>query len=195
MKKFMALILTLALIMSMSIVAFAEDFDGNGTWGEGQNKHPLVDDSYSNVTVTVTPATDTYHVVIAWESLTFTYSFGAWNPETHEYLGGWQGATTANVTVENHSNAQVWGTVEINDVDDGVTLSVNKSEFELDSADSDTYRQDAGTNGYTYKGDIETIQVTVSGQPADRTATSIDAGTVTVSISSTAPATPNGGEG
>lgn len=103
MKKIIALVLAVALIMSMGIAAFAAELD-NGT---------------KDVTATYTKGTASdviYSVDVTWGSMEFNYTApaqGTWNPESHSYddaetAGRWSYETDANkITVTNHSNSEV----------------------------------------------------------------------------------------
>lgn len=107
MKKIIALILALALIMSMSITAFAAE-TGN------------LNDTTTSKDITVTgtynaggTAATKVSVDITWDAMSFTYtaeSEGTWNPSSHTYTdkaaASWA-STTNTVTVTNHSNADV----------------------------------------------------------------------------------------
>lgn len=204
MKKFLALILTLALVMSMSTVAFAEDFVGNGEW----NEETLGDKSTNNVQVTVNNGGDAivYRIVITWEPLAFTYDFGSgavWNPETHEYdlpndADGWGGNNTADITIKNHSNADVNfstafnydNTPAVSATEKGVTAALasagateenGKLSSTIESADADAYR-DMNGDGVVDGTPTATITVTVSGTPTVTTG-NIAVGTITVTIS------------
>lgn len=107
MKKIIALILTLILVMSLAIVAFAtEPSDGMG-------------DHLINVTGSYVPGTtssDTlFSVEIKWENMNFIYhaaKAGEWDAENHKYLEDteayWEGEGT--ITVTNSSNAKITAT-------------------------------------------------------------------------------------
>lgn len=111
MKKLLVIILTLAMLCTLSVAASAASpiTSAGGT-------------DQADVTGTYVPgsATDTiYRVDITWGSMEFTYTDaaeGTWNPQEHKYDGAtdaaWTCADGANkVTVTNHSNAAVKATL------------------------------------------------------------------------------------
>lgn len=108
MKKFLALILALVMVFSLTGIAFADttatDSTNDGTYNKA-----------NNVTVDVTKGSTVYYVVIEWESLAFTYNGGAnWNTTTHTYdHTGDELSEEATITVTNHSNAAVTATATL----------------------------------------------------------------------------------
>lgn len=110
MKKIVAMILALALVMSLSVTAFASDLGGSkdvtAKYEKTENEETI------------------YAVDIAWGDLSFTYSENTektWNPNTHTYdtvtEGEWD-KTEAAIKVTNHSNAAVDVTMAITPVAD-----------------------------------------------------------------------------
>ena len=101
MKKAITSILTLAMITSMSVPAFA---DTNNTGGD------------SNIQVTGEyrdgdASPETISADITWEEMTFNFTEGekTWNPETHQVeqaAGAWDTVPKA-ITVKNHSNVGI----------------------------------------------------------------------------------------
>ena len=73
-----------------------------------------------------TTADEKISVDIMWDAMDFTYtapSQGTWNPATHAYdgatAGGWSDNTPA-ITVKNHSNADIYATLDFTADVDGV---------------------------------------------------------------------------
>lgn len=97
MKKFLALILAMLMIASMSITAFAADDDDSTGLLYGTNG--ATSDSDVNVVISGdVPTGKVYYVNVSWKNLDFTYSFVqgvTWNPEAHQYekagsaVGAW----------------------------------------------------------------------------------------------------------
>lgn len=185
MKKIFAMILALTMIMSLNLTAFAEEVTiENATQNNTSDK---------NVTVTVqeqAAAGTTYHVVVEWGSMNFTYSKGTqgdWDPENHQYGAatgaGWkQGENVAdNVTstikVTNHSNAAVVVSAVATPVaDTGVNVALAKTDAE----DSETL---ATGVGLTYaNADFVSYTLTVSGTPSDTFNSGSSVATITVTI-------------
>lgn len=187
MKKFLALILALTMVFSLAGVAFAEDVAGNNVdaTGAGSENNP--------VTVTVAAVSTVYYVEINWDSLSFAYTASAtWDPTTHKYYDEGKLKESANITVINHSNAQVWSTASLEEGQGrGFTATLENAAFELE-------RADVCALGNPNDADSAQHVVKVSGQPdvdflkdlANASPDlSVTVGTVTVTISPTAPAT------
>lgn len=108
MKKFIAIILTLACALALAIPAFAAG-ELNGTTTSGT--HDV------NVDVT-TPAETVYELDVSWGTLDFTYAFesdAVWNADEHAYetgagndkIGTWSNGGVSTITVTNRSNEPV----------------------------------------------------------------------------------------
>ena len=104
MKKFVFILLTLALVLVMSTTAFAETIENN----PGSQD---IDVSAKYVDSVSTPTK--YSVDVTWGAMEFTYTVSGtkvWDPETHTYTTSTQPAWTASgntITVTNHSNTDI----------------------------------------------------------------------------------------
>ena len=108
MKKFFALALALVLTFAMAVTCFAAT--GSTTVPAGDSREVVI----NYVAGSTAPAT--YAVDIAFESMAFTYnaaakSWDAENPVEVENAGGWEGNTSAKITVTNHSNVAIKSTI------------------------------------------------------------------------------------
>ena len=104
MKKFVFILLTLALVLVMSTTAFAETIENN----PGSQD---IDVSAKYVGGVSVPTR--YSVDVTWGAMEFTYTVSGtktWDPETHTYTASTQSAWTAGgntITVTNHSNTDI----------------------------------------------------------------------------------------
>ena len=175
MKKLLSMMLAFALVMSMSVTAFAaEDKDNK----PGDSQDIEVTAKYTTVSETTV-----YSVDIEWEEMTFTYAetgSKTWNPSDHSYTdttsGGWN-KTSATVKVTNHSNAAVNVEMEYvaSTTDTGITGTLsNGSKTELA----------AGVEGKYDEAASVTATLTISGTPNSNVAAAgTTIGTITVKIS------------
>lgn len=112
MKKLLSVLTAMAVLGSLTCGVFAA-----GPAAGDDRKKDLSDDANSKTVIDVsaklTHGGEVYYVDVEWESMEFTYEFGTWDPEEHEYddaTGAWENAdgnATSKVTVLNHSNDQV----------------------------------------------------------------------------------------
>lgn len=143
MKRLFALILTLAMVCSLSLSASAV--------GAGDLAGGISGDKNKDIKVTVTgvsgDAATIYYVVIDWENMTFTYNYNegtsTYDPEHHVVntaagdgtLGWVDGRTSAKVTVTNHSNASINVSAALGEnTDPNVTASLTGAAKVLPSA-------------------------------------------------------------
>ena len=112
MKKILALVLALTMILSMSAFAFADTIDtATGT-------------ASGHVTVEVTGYdTIVYAVTIQWTDMAFEYEFTGWDTKDHYYTGFWKD-TSATVTVTNDSNIAIVATATVEDANDNDGINV-----------------------------------------------------------------------
>ena len=143
MKRFLSILLAVAMIATMSVSAFAAveltDLDNNGK-ATNDVKAKWVDTNATYV--------DTIGVTIAWDAMNFTYTTAAdtmtWDPanlkwnETATGSGTWDN-TTANVVVTNYSNVKVDATASYTAEVASVTGEFDKTEAQqLNAAAVDT---------------------------------------------------------
>ena len=104
MKKFVFILLTLALVLVMSTTAFAETIENNPGSQDIDVSAKYVDS---------VSAPTKYSVDVTWGAMEFTYTVSGtktWDPETHTYTTSTQPAWTASgntITVTNHSNTDI----------------------------------------------------------------------------------------
>lgn len=165
MKKVLAMLLALVLVLSMSTVALASGISG-GTEGD------II------VNVNSGEVHHTRCIIIEWGNLTFTYTKGdeTWNPDTKSYdvkPGTWDNGNTSTVTVTNKSDVAitVGAAITGGSADDGFAASVSTANFVLES-----YYGRAAADS-----EVITVTVTVDGDP--EAVEGIAVGTVKLTIS------------
>lgn len=140
MKRLFSLILTLSLVMSMGVTAFAAEGDQEGVQPGSYN---------ADVKGTVTGGSAgeaVYSVDLKWEGLSFTYKDGdkTWDATNHKYnttAGGWTDSD-GKITVTNHSNAAVTATPTWTAGDDyktvGMDFTYSNGDKALELASAET---------------------------------------------------------
>ena len=166
MKKIFAILLTVAMLATMSVTAFAAVTDG----GTG--------DYEIDISANYQPGAASDEVIsvdIAWGEMEFTYhgaAEGQWNPSTHDWDGGaearWE-ATGNTISVTNHSNAAIKATFAYNAAVTTVTGSFSHNTLELPTAVGTT--KDAAPSSVTTltlggtlaeSGKVGTVTVTIA---------------------------------
>lgn len=176
MKKLLVIILSVAMLCTASVAAFA----ANPIRSIGGTDSVNVSGTYvpGGATSTV------YYVDITWGSMEFTYTDaaeGTWNPQDHTYdnstAAAWSCADGANkITVTNHSNAPVKATLKYETATgfDAITGTFDKGTLSLVTAVG-TAKDNAPA---------ETALLTLSGALSKDTAAKTKIGTVTVTLGS-----------
>ena len=173
MKKIISLILALAVIMSLSITAFAVEGVGNGGTDSADVKG----------TYKSTAASTVYSVDISWSGLEFTYNGayeGEWNPNTHSYdnatKAGWADGN-GTITVTNHSNTGITAvpTYKAATGYESASMTFSTNPLTVATADNGV----AGGAGTAVNG---TIFVTPTGTLPQGTSGAV-IGTITITIS------------
>lgn len=164
MKKLLSLILSLVMILSLSVSAFAaSDLD----------KAADVKGTYNADTT----GGVVYSVDITWSDLSFTYNAavkGTWNPETHTYEGaqeaGWADGN-GTITVTNHSNAAITAASAYTAAAgyESASMTFDNTALEIASAEA------------THAAVVGTITVTPGGTLPENTNDAV-IGTITISI-------------
>ncbi len=182
MKKVLSIVLAIAMIATMSVVAFAAD-----TGSANAESATAAGSSTAEVkgTYATGTRTDMYKVDVAWGALTYTYTEAAevWNVETHTWdlqtedaVGVWAATvagTSDKVTVTNHSSKDVTVSLAFaDDVEDDGTISGtwSVSSIALDAC------AEQGTP------DTDSATLTISGKYLDEDASAAKIGTVTATI-------------
>ena len=172
MKKILSLILALAMVMSLSVTAFAAE-------------SPLTYKSAGDYEIDISAAYqagDAADVIVSvdieWGAMTFTYHDaveGQWSAENHSYTGGGTAYWDANgntITVKNHSNSEIKATFTYTKAITSVIGTFSKDSMVLETA--------VGTDANDPPKDETTL--TLSGTLDSSYTTSTKVGTVTVSI-------------
>lgn len=156
MKKVMMMVLTLAMILSCAVPAFAV------TLGNGEKQTVDVKARY---TENITSST-VYSVDVKWDAMEFTYAVSGskvWNPSEHDYdvtttSSGWSNNNN-EITVTNHSNAKISAEFAFAVISDYSALSgtFSKAKLELPSAEGKEIDDEAltGKTALTLNGALD----------------------------------------
>ena len=166
MKKIITLLMALAMVMSLSVTAFASDLGGSkdvtAKYEQNESEQPI------------------YNVDLNWGDLTFTYTettTKVWNPDTHTYdtttTGSWD-KTESSITVTNHSNVSVDVSMSVTPVGGtGVNVTLIGGSSTLAAGEVDNVDGEASVTG----------TVKISGKPNSTvTEAGIKVASITVTI-------------
>lgn len=131
MKKVLAILVALTLMLSMSTAALAADITSNNGSQSGN--------VYVQVTGTENVG-DVYAVNISWDSLTFVFKATGWDSTSLHYDGSWT-TKTRDITVTNHSNVAITTTNSLSLLNEtnGTSASITEgASFDLGIGASDT---------------------------------------------------------
>ena len=173
MKKTIAILLAVALMMSLAATVFAAGSKietGDGTASQ------VVKGTY-----TAKETKTVYSVDITWSNMEFTYNEaykGEWNPSTHKdenaTAASWTGVGT--ITVTNHSNTAIIAvpSYKANEAYKAAGMGFNVASLSVASADN-------GANGAAGTAQTGTITVTPNGSLPQGTKNA-EIGTITITI-------------
>ena len=139
MKKVLSIVLAIAMIATMSVVAFAETktIDKSAP-AEFQVGATYVPDA----------GKDVYSVDVTWANGSFEYTQGGliWDPATHAFIDDPEGTEGAwnfagDITVVNHSSEKVNVTVDFVTAVDGVDVTFTEEAFELATGEGLAYAE------------------------------------------------------
>lgn len=174
MKKLIALVLALTLVLSATAFAATLDNDTKTTTKDVTAKY-----------VAGKKAETVYSVGITWEDLSFTYhglTEGTWDADTHKYTGtiteGWD-ESKGTITVTNHSNTAITVTPSYKASDDYEAVSMKFDGLTEDKLIVENADAGVGKTGAAKTG---TITVTPYGELPEGTAENTVIGTITVTI-------------
>ena len=166
MKRITTILMTLAMVMSLGVTAFASEYGGSkdvtAKYEKNESEKPI------------------YNVDLNWGDMTFTYTettTKVWNPDTHTYditvAGSWD-KTESTITVKNHSNVSVGVSMSIISVDEtGVDVSLTGGNANLAAGEVGNVNGAASVTG----------TVKVSGKPNSTvTENGIKVASITVTI-------------
>ena len=195
MKKFVSMIMALAMVCALSVTAFAVDFNDKDVTGGNAT-------ASTNVTATISgdgqgATTNVYSVVLTWTTVgTLAYNKGnytyVWNPSTHKYdeaTGSVKASWTTPeasvvITVTNHSDKPVTASAEYKTIANGTVTST--MAWDETNPNGSIELEDATNNGAAAPGNdtagaevTKTIKGTISVNGVPEKA---DIGTITVTI-------------
>ena len=140
MKKKMAIVLCMILIVSNSMVVFGGEISAVTDDGETSDIVENAESHDVNATYDKTGVLDTYNVTISWGNMQFKYkpANSSWDPGNHTYgtsggEGTWETineGTDNKITIVNHSNQEIKALLNLGDLTslpgDNVVLGLYK---------------------------------------------------------------------
>lgn len=174
-KRFFAALIVLVLAVSMCSPAFAANI-GIGSSDVGTVSIAVTGHGGSSGPV--------YHIVLNWDSLTFTYDLAesetTWDPDDHRYESSGRGNAgwvndSAGITVTNHSNTDIG--VNISFEGGGTEKTVNNVTATLTNA---SFTLATGVGRDYASADSNAATVTVSNAPSVESG--FDLGKIVISI-------------
>ena len=176
MKKILAVVLALTMIVGMSIPAFAE---------EVLNKDLHKDKTSDTYNVTVDYVPNGEHVIgadVVWSGMEFTYNQGAWDPDKLAYDSGWaKDINEGTIKVTNLSNTALKVTVKWDAALTGATATFTGEGVENNAAELAAVVDETDTV------DAVIFNVTVNVKGAVAPEDDGNVGTITVTIADANP--------
>lgn len=191
MKKILATILALTMVLSLGVSAFAANPGTEGGTDTGTTQVGTGDYSKEltvGLVANLPAPADSYSVEVKWDSLKFEYTGAVaasdWDPATHTYQedpqnGSWSNGGNATITITNNSNVKVKANVSAYagayaSGKDGVTVK-------CDGITNKVLEEGTESNVST-RGDSQvTCTVSVTGNPTT-SMVDVNAGTITVTL-------------
>lgn len=198
MKRLTAMLLALVMVFSLSVTAFADEAGTETTANKATANEASEYKASIDVNGKYISRLDSDKIIsvdVKWQDMNFTYYAkrqGTWNPAEHTYDGEktatWD-KTTSDITVTNHSNAEVTATLSYTPSVTSVEGKLSEETLTLESAAQEKYMGDNANQAPS-----ATSTFTISGTMNDESGT--DLGTITVALKegSSAGDTDNGNE-
>ena len=173
MKKVLSIVLAIAMIATMSAVAFAAA-DPTGSVKEESAAAAGTAEFDVNATFAAAAHVDKYKVDVEWDTEGFTYTEAAtvWDTEDHVWVetnaASWDGEGT--ITVANHSSEAISATPSWAAAADGVVMSFDKAFANIaacgveEDAPEATFTAEITAGAIAADAKIGTITVTIAAE-------------------------------